>query len=107
MRAVHRSSPLPNPVYHTAVDGSGERPLSALPSRLARALAVAAIVIGGAAGGAIGRALVDLQCTGDCTVPAGIGLFVGAVSVASGMAVVAVLVLRAIGEWRQLGDDRA
>ena len=107
MRAVHRSSPLPNRVYHTAVDASGQRPLSALPSRSARALAFVAIVLGGAAGGAIGRALVDLQCTGDCTVPAGIGLFVGAVSVAAGMAVVAVLVLRALGEWRQLGDGRA
>lgn len=69
-------------------------------------LAFVAILLGGAAGGAIGRVLVDLQCSGDCTVAAGIGLLVGAVGVAAGMAVVAVLVLRALGEWRQLGDDR-
>ncbi|NBP50775.1 MAG: hypothetical protein EBU70_06275 [Actinobacteria bacterium] len=88
------------------MDARGERPLSALPSRSARALAFVAIVLGGAAGGAIGRALVQIQCTGDCTVPAGIGLLVGSVGVAAGMAVVAVLVLRALGEWRQLGDGR-
>ncbi len=106
MRAVHRIPPSPSRVYHTAVDAPAPRPLSALPSRPARMLAFVAIVLGGAAGGAIGRALVDLQCSGDCTVPAGIGLLVGAVGVAAGMAVVAVLVLRALGEWRQLGDDR-
>lgn len=106
MRAVQRISPSPSRVYHTAVDAPEQRPLSALPSRSARALAFATIVLGGAAGGAIGRVLVDLQCTGDCTLPAGIGLFVGSVSVAAGMAVVAVLGLRALGEWRQLGDGR-
>lgn len=106
MRAVHRSSPSPNRVYHTAVDAPGSRPLSALPSRAARVLAFASIVLGGGAGGAIGRALVELQCAGDCAVPAGIGLLVGAIGVATGMAVVAVLVLRALGEWRELDDGR-
>lgn len=83
-----------------------ERPLSALPSPLARAVAFSAICLAGLAGALIGSSLVELQCTGDCTVPRGIGLLVGAVAAAGGMSVVAVLVLRALGEWRELGDRR-
>ncbi len=79
-----------------------ERPLSALPSPAARAAAFAAILLGGLAGGLIGFTLVRLQCDGDCAVPMGIGAFVGAVSAAAGLAVVAVLVLRALGEWREI-----
>ena len=76
------------------------RPLSALPSRLARGLAFAAILLGGLAGGLIGFGFVDLQCSGDCTTAATIGAAIGAVVAAAGTAVVAVLVLRAMGEWR-------
>lgn len=76
--------------------------LSALPSRSARALAFAAILLGGAAGGLIGWAFVDLQCSGDCSGPASLGAFVGAVGAAAGTAVIAVLVLRAMGEWREI-----
>jgi len=97
---------VPRPVYHTRVDEPSRRPLSALPSRAARALAFTAIVVGGATGGTIGRALIALQCTDGCTVPAGIGLLVGAISVSAGTAVVAVLVLRALGEWRQISDAK-
>jgi hypothetical protein len=74
-------------------------PISAAPSRLARALALAAILIGGACGALIGYAFVDLQCTGDCTTPRGIGLLVGAVASAVGVAVIVVLALRAMAEW--------
>lgn len=80
------------------------RPLSALPSRLARAFALLGICLGGLAGGLIGYALVDLQCSGDCDVPIGIGVLVGSVAAALGTAVVAVLVLRAQGEWREIQD---
>jgi hypothetical protein len=80
------------------------RPLSALPSPLARALAFVGIVLGGAAGGLIGFALVDLQCSGACDVPIGIGVLIGSVVAALGTAVVAVLVLRAQGEWREIQD---
>jgi hypothetical protein len=38
--------------------------------------------------------------------PAAIGAVVGAVLAAGGVAIVAVLALRAMGEWRQLRDDR-
>lgn len=79
-------------------------PLSALPSRVARALAFVAILVGGAAGGLIGYALVDVQCTGDCGTATALGGAVGAIVAAAGTAVVSVLVLRAMGEWRELQE---
>jgi hypothetical protein len=87
-----------------AVNDAPDRPLSALPSPAARAAAFAAICLGGLAGGLIGYSLVRLQCDGDCGLPFGLGILVGAVIAAGGMSVVAVLVLRAIGEWRELQD---
>jgi hypothetical protein len=80
------------------------RPLSALPSVGARIAAFVAICLAGLAGAVIGGSLVSLQCDGDCAVPVGLGLFAGAVVAALGMAVVAVLVMRAAGEWRELED---
>jgi hypothetical protein len=88
----------------TAVPTDDQRPLSALPSRGARLAAFLAILVAGAAGGLIGFALVDIQCEGECAVPASIGTFTGAVVAAVGVAVVAVLVLRAMGEWREIQD---
>ncbi len=73
---------------------------SAEPSVLARVLAFASIVLAGAVGGFIGWAFVDLQCEGDCTVQAGISGLVVAVAAAVGVGVVAVLALRALGEWQ-------
>jgi len=61
-----------------------------------------AILLGGAAGGLIGYTLVDLQCSGSCDTPRGLGLLIGAVVAGGGMSIVAVLVLRALGEWRQV-----
>lgn len=81
-----------------------DRPLSALPSPGARAAAFVAILLGGLAGGLIGYALVNLQCSGSCGVPLGLGAFTGAAVAAVGTAVIAVLVLRAVGEWRELQD---
>lgn len=81
-----------------------ERPLSALPSPVARVIAFVSILIGGVAGGLIGYALVDIQYDGDGVAPLGIGLLVGAVLAAGGTAIVAVLVLRAIGEWKSIAD---
>ncbi len=83
---------------------TGANALSALPSPTARIVAFLSIIAGGIAGGVIGHALVDVQCAGDCTTGRGLGILVGALSSAGGMSVVAVLGLRAIGEWRQLGD---
>lgn len=81
------------------------RPLSALPSTRARALAFAAIVISGLCGALIGWSFVDLQCTGNCATPTGIGAVVGAVSAAVGVAVVAVLTLRAMAEWKRIKHE--
>lgn len=81
-----------------------DKPLSALPSPAARVVAFVAVILAGVAGGLIGYALIDIQCSGECAVPTGIGLFLGAILTALGMGVVAVLVLRAVGEWRELQD---
>ena len=78
-----------------------ERPLSALPSRTARVVAFASVLVAGLAGGTIGYALVDVQSSGDCDMATGVGMLVGAVGFAAGMSVVAVLGLRAMGEWRE------
>ena len=83
-----------------------DRPLSALPSPLARAVAFAAIILGGIAGGLIGYSLVRVECTGTCALPRGIGVLSGAVIASVGMSVVAVLVLRALGEWHDIDDRR-
>ena len=79
-------------------------PLSALPSRTARALAFVAILVGGFAGGLIGFALVDVECSGSCGTSQALGAGIGAVLAAVGTAVVSVLVLRAMGEWREIQD---
>lgn len=82
-----------------------ERPLSALPSPFARGLAFASIMVAGLCGALIGWAFVDLQCTGDCATPTGIGAIVGGASAAIGVAVVAVLTLRAMAEWKRIKED--
>jgi hypothetical protein len=80
---------------------------TALPSPAARAAAFASILVAGVCGGLIGWALTDLQCTGDCAGWAGLGALVGALVAAGGVAVVAVLVLRAMAEWRRDLDPPA
>lgn len=83
-----------------------QRRLSAIPSTRARALAFAAILMAGVCGGLIGASLVNIQCTGDCATGSGLAALVGAVVGAGGVAVVAVLVLRAMGEWRTIKQDQ-
>ena len=96
-------APMPNGAHGADDDGDvDEYAPTALPSPLARALAFVAILIGGGCGGLIGYAVVDLQCTGDCTTAAGVSGLIGAVTGAAGVAVVAVLALRAMGEWRTI-----
>jgi hypothetical protein len=70
----------------------------------ARVVAFAIILVAGLAGGFIGYAFTDLQCTGDCTVQTGIGAIIGAVFAAGGTGVVTVLTLRAMGEWRTIQE---
>jgi hypothetical protein len=77
-----------------------ERGPTALPTVKARAVAFVTILVGGICGLLIGSALVRIQCSGSCSTPTGLGALAGAVLGAGGVAVVAVLVLRAMGEWR-------
>ncbi len=102
----------------------------------ARALAFVAILLGGLCGGLIGYAITDLQCgspevvveldadgepVGGADVPtrdpddaagcrtlASVGGLIGAAVAAGGVAIVSVLVLRAMAEWRKeldIDDD--
>jgi hypothetical protein len=104
--------------------------MTALPSVTARLLAFAAILIGGVCGGLIGYSVTDLQCgngngtpvvlgapaaaaptttapprvhhhDSGCSAWSGGGGVLGALVGAGGTAVVAVLVLRAMAEWRR------
>lgn len=92
--------------------GNGERgtsrahPISALPSARARLLAFVAIIGAGLCGGLIGTSAVTVGCRGSCGTPEGVGGLIGAVTAASGVAVIAVLVLRAMGEWRSIREKR-
>lgn len=66
-----------------------------------------AVVVGGLSGALIGFGLVGLDCEGACSTPKGIGAVVGGLLGAVGVAIVAVLVLRALAEWRQGGIRRS
>lgn len=82
---------------------------SALPSTGARVLAMIAIVVAGVCGGLIGYNVAQILTEGSDLVPGLIGL-AGAAFAAGGVAVVAVLVLRAMGEWKTIvetGDPAA
>jgi len=74
-------------------------PLTALPSVAARATAFVAIIVAGLLGAVIGYSFIDLQCDGSCTIPAGFAMLAGTTIASTGVAVIAVLSLRAIGEW--------
>lgn len=82
---------------------------SAAPPVFARALAIAAIIVSGVCGGLIGYAVTNLQCEDGC---AGLATAIGsaaALLAAIGVAVVAVLALRAMAEWnaQTVADDLA
>lgn len=83
--------------------------LSALPSVTARALAFAAILLGGLMGGLLTYGVRKVM-TGTSTGTAlGIWTIGGSVATAFGVGILATLVLRAMGEWRALNrpDDAA
>jgi hypothetical protein len=95
------TTPAPEP---DAVGDGQAQPRTALPSVGARVLAFAAILLAGAAGAFIGYAFMDLQTEGNNGLSTGLGLLVGGVVAAGGTAVVAVLTLRAMGEWRTIQE---
>ena len=80
------------------------RSLSALPSQAARAIAFGSILVGGLLGGLIGFGVLRAEYPVGHNVAKAVGASIGALAVASGAAVLAVLVLRAMGEWRRLDD---
>lgn len=93
---------MPRPSYDSGVDPTALPPNpSALPSVRARALAFAAIVVAGACGALIGWGIARVLWS-DSALSVLAGAVVGAVVAAAGVAVVAVLVLRAMGEWRRI-----
>lgn len=82
--------------------GPAPGPDTALPPRWIRVTAFSTILVGGAAGGLIGAAFGNLGnfgplATGFLTLGCGLGF-------AGGVAVVAVLTLRALGEWTTIRD---
>jgi hypothetical protein len=86
-------------------------PATALPSVGARVLGFVAIIAAGTAGAFIGYAFTDLQCQGSCATPDAIGGLIGGLVGAVGVAIVVVLALRAMGEWKTIqrrptGPDR-
>jgi hypothetical protein len=70
------------------------------PTALARVVAFAVIALAGACGALIGWAVADLQCDGSCSAQTAIGALIGGVIAAGGVAVVTVLALQALAEWR-------
>lgn len=76
------------------------RPQSAIPSVGARIGAVLVIVTAGGLGGLLGYLLIDVQCRGECGAQLGVGVLIGSVLTALGTAVVTILALRAMGDWR-------
>jgi hypothetical protein len=70
-----------------------------LPSRAAFLLAFGAVVLAGILGGIIGFGIADVSSQSD--VSHLIGVFVGSLIGAGGVGIVAVLVLRAMSEWRR------
>jgi hypothetical protein len=68
-----------------------------LPSRTAFLLAFGAVVLAGVLGGIIGYGVADVGSDSDAARL--LGTFIGAVIGATGVGVVAVLVLRAMAEW--------
>jgi hypothetical protein len=80
--------------------------VSALPSVQARILGFAAIITAGICGALIGAAFVHVQRTGSWGAAEGLGGIVGAIIAAGGVSVVVVLVMRAMGEWKTIKDER-
>ena len=70
-----------------------------LPSRSAFLLAFGGVVLAGILGGIIGYGIADVSSKSDAAHI--VGAFVGAVIGAGGVGIVAVLVLRAMAEWRR------
>ena len=72
-----------------------------MPTRSAFLLAFVSVVVAGVFGGIIGYGLVDISSYGSSSSGRLAGALFGAVVAAGGIGIVAVLVLRAMAEWRR------
>jgi hypothetical protein len=72
-----------------------------MPSRVAFFTAFASVVVAGIFGGVIGYGLVDIDCGRNCEGSKVLGVVFGALVGAIGVGIVAVLVLRAMSEWKR------
>ena len=72
-----------------------------MPSRTAFLLSFLSVVVAGLFGGIIGYGLVDISSDGSSSSERLLGALFGAVIAAGGIGIVAVLVLRAMAEWRR------
>ena len=80
---------------------------SALPSVLARVFAFSTIVAGSLCGGLMGFALGRLQWGTDGDLWVFLVTCLGSVTTSVGVAIVAVLVLRAMSEWNDVASAKA
>ena len=72
-----------------------------MPSRTAFLLSFLSVLVAGLFGGIIGYGLVDISSDGSSSSERILGALLGAVIAAGGIGIVAVLVLRAMAEWRR------
>jgi hypothetical protein len=75
-------------------------------SRGAVIAAFVAVVVAGLSGAAIGYGLVGIGCSGDCGTVSGLAGLFGGLLAAGGVAIVAVLLLRSLAEWKAGGIRR-
>jgi hypothetical protein len=94
----------PEPAPETSTPDDSTPPM--LPSRWAYLLAFGSVVLAGVLGGIIGYGIADVSSQTDLSHV--VGAFIGAAIGAGGVGIVAVLVLRAMAEWRRHGPpDRS
>jgi hypothetical protein len=80
--------------------GAGGLP-AGLPSRTAYLLAFFSVVLAGVFGGIIGYGIVDVGSKGPANTAKLLGTLIGAGGGAVGVGIIAVLVLRAMAEWKR------
>ncbi len=100
--AVTHPRPTARDVLGTVPMTARPAQLSALPSVTARALAFAAILLGGLMGGLLTYGVRKVMTGKTAGTSLGLWTVAGAVGTSFGVGVLATLVLRAMGEWRGL-----
>jgi hypothetical protein len=91
----------PEPLADDGGEPIGREAPPTMPTRTAYLLSFGAVVIGGLFGGIIGYGLADISSEDASTASKLLATFIGAVFAAGGVGIVAVLVLRAMAEWRR------